>query len=83
MEPNFHRFSELFAQLGLPSDPLSVGQFIEHHTPLDATLRLEDASFWTPAQASLLREKVLEDSDWSEVVDQLNSALRAGFLANI
>jgi hypothetical protein len=79
MDKFFHRFSELFAQLGLPPDPLSVRQFIEHHTPLDTTIRLEDAPFWTHAQATLLREKILEDADWSEVVDQLNSALRSGF----
>ena len=60
MEKSFHRFSELFAQLGLPADVL-----------------LADAPFWTPAQATLLREELLEDADWAEVIDQLNAALRA------
>lgn len=77
MEKSFHRFSELFAQLGLPADEQAIGEFLATHSPLaDGTL-LADAPFWTPAQASLLREEILEDADWAEVVDQLNVALRA------
>ncbi len=76
MESSFHYFSDLFAQLGLPGDPDSIGLFIETHSPLDPETRLEDASFWTPAQASLLREEIVDDADWAEVVDRLNAALR-------
>lgn len=72
----FHRFSELFAQLGLPSDPQSIARFIASKSPLDGAVLLQDAPFWTPAQATLLREHILEDADWAEVVDQLNNALR-------
>lgn len=39
-------------------------------------MRLEDAPFWNDAQAALLREKILDDSDWAEVIDQLNLTLR-------
>ena len=77
MDNSFHRFSELFAQLGLPADEQSIQAFIATHSPLPDTILLADAPFWTPAQAALLREEVLEDADWAEVVDQLNLALRA------
>jgi hypothetical protein len=76
MEAFFHRFSELFSHLGLRSDNVGIQQFIEDHSPLDPSIRLEDAPFWTPAQATFLKEELLEDADWAEVVDQLNNALR-------
>jgi hypothetical protein len=34
------------------------------------------ASFWTQAQASFLREAIEEDADWAELVDQLDVMLR-------
>jgi hypothetical protein len=76
MEKFHHQFSELFAQLGLPSDPAGIEAFIASHSPLAGNVLLADAPFWTPAQASLLREQVLENADWAEVIDQLNAALR-------
>lgn len=77
MSPPYHRFSELFAQLGLPADVSSIASFIQRHAPLDPRVRLEDAAFWSAAQADLLREQIVADADWAEVVDQLNLALRA------
>lgn len=77
MDQPIHPFTELFAQLGLPSDEQSIRQFIASHTPLGAGIALAEAPFWTPAQAAFLREEILEDADWAEVVDQLNAALRA------
>ncbi|NUO87525.1 conserved hypothetical protein [Cupriavidus taiwanensis] len=76
MEPTFHQFSELFDQLGLASDEASIRAFIGKHAPLPETLELAEAPFWTPAQAALLRDELLDDADWAEVVDQLNLALR-------
>lgn len=76
MSPHYHQFCELFAQLGLPSDVKDIAAFIKSHSPLNAGTRLEDAGFWTPAQAALLRDELLRDADWSAVVDQLNLALR-------
>lgn len=76
MSPHFHRFCELFEQLGLPADVPSIAAFIQRHSPLDPATRLEEAAFWTPAQAALLREQIVADADWAEVVDQLNLALR-------
>ena len=77
MDLFLHRFSALFAQLGLPNDPAGIAEFIRAHSPLDPAIRIEDAAFWTPAQASLLRDELLEDADWAEVVDQLNAVLRS------
>lgn len=77
MEKVYHRFSELFSQLGLPADAEGIGAFIARHSPLAPEVLLADAPFWTAAQATLLREEILEDADWAEVVDQLNVALRA------
>ncbi|MFJ5446608.1 DUF2789 domain-containing protein [Methylobacillus methanolivorans] len=77
MSQTFHRFSELFAQLGLPSDDQGISHFLTTHAPLADDIALPDASFWTPAQATFLREGLLQDADWAEMIDQLNIALRA------
>jgi len=76
MEKLFPRFSELFAQLGLSSTPADIQKFLTQHSPLAFNIRLQDATFWTPAQSSLLQELLQEDADWAEVVDQLSLALR-------
>lgn len=75
MESVFHHFSELFAQLGLPSHEEGIRAFIAEHRPLPPDVKLTEASFWTPAQASLLKEQWRQDADWAEVIDQLNLAL--------
>jgi hypothetical protein len=75
MEQPFHRFSELFAQLGLAHDEGSIRRFIEAHSPMPGDVRLEEAEVWTPAQAALLRDLIAQDADWAEVADQLNTAL--------
>ena len=77
MDAPFHQFSDLFAQLGLPSDESDIRAFIAKHSPLPQNVELWDAAFWTPAQASLLRDEIAEEADWAETVDQLNLALRA------
>lgn len=77
MEMPVHRLADLFAQLGLPDDCDAIEAFLQRHSPLPAAVALADAPFWTPAQARLLREEVLEDADWAVLVDQLNLALRA------
>jgi hypothetical protein len=77
MEPSVHPFSQLFAQLGLADDNAGVQAFIAAHSPLPDGMRLEDAPFWSPAQAQLLREERQDDADWAMVVDRLNVALHA------
>lgn len=81
MEPFIHNLTNLFDQLGLPSDEMSIKSFIQKHSPLANHILLADAFFWTPAQASFLREEILKDADWAEVIDQLNQALHANFNA--
>lgn len=78
MEHPFHPFHELFEQLGLSSSPAEISVFLREHAPLPPELALPDAPFWTPAQAAFLREALLTDGDWAEVVDALNAALRRG-----
>ena len=78
MNQSYHRFTELFLQLGLPSDVDGIKHFLENHSPLDPSIRLENAPFWTQAQSTLLRDEVLQDAYWAEVIDQLNAALRRG-----
>lgn len=77
MDTPFHQFSDLFAQLGLPSEEAEIQEFIARHSPLPEDVDLWEASFWTPAQAALLRDEFIEDADWAVAVDQLNLALRA------
>jgi hypothetical protein len=77
MDTSTHRFSDLFAQLGLPSGVDGIAGFLAAHAPLAGHVKLADAPFWTPAQATFLCEAVVEDSDWAGPVDQLDEALRA------
>lgn len=76
MEPNTPTLADLFAQLGLDADEAAQRAFIAAHAPLPANLPLHEAPFWTPAQATFLREAVLQDAEWAEVVDQLDALLR-------
>ena len=78
METPVHSLPALFKQLGLPDDAVSIDQFIASHSPLKPDLHLADAFFWSEAQRQLLRDELLEDADWAEVVDQLDVLLRKG-----
>ncbi|MDP1540021.1 MAG: DUF2789 domain-containing protein [Moraxellaceae bacterium] len=78
MDTNLHTFSELFDQLGLPSDADSIERFIEKHRPLPDDIFLVNASFWSTGQRDFLREVMVQDSDWVGLVDQLNAQLRTG-----
>ncbi len=75
MEIHSHSMRTLFAQLGLPSEDADIARFIETHGPLPEPARLADAPFWSPAQATFLREEILVDAAWAEVIDHLNAAL--------
>lgn len=77
MEKPVHLFTDLFKQLGLASDSTAIASFIQDHRPLPDDIRLADAPFWNEAQANFIREELLEDADWAEIVDQLDAALRA------
>jgi hypothetical protein len=75
MEKPLHTLTDLFAQLGLPASSTDIHDFVAGHSPLPAGVSLAEASFWTAAQASFLREEILDDADWAEVIDQLNERL--------
>ena len=77
MESSLHTLNNLFAQLGLPSDDIEIDNFINTHKYLDSSLSLSEAPFWTPSQAAFLREEILKDADWAEVIDQLNARLHS------
>jgi len=75
MEKPQHTLSDLFAQLGLPASPEDIDNFVASHFPLPAGGLLADAPFWTAVQSAFLREEILDDADWAEVIDQLNERL--------
>lgn len=75
MERSLRDMNSLFSQLGQPNDEASITRFIETHSPLGAAVQLHEAVFWTPAQASFLREAISDDADWAAIVDALNSEL--------
>lgn len=70
-------FTDLFDQLGLPSSPEQIADFICNHRPLPGDVLLVDAPFWTASQAQFLREqKALDEPPWTILIDQLGEALR-------
>ncbi len=77
MDFQHHKLPNLFAQLGLPMGERAIEQFIVSHRPLPAGMPLDEAPFWTPAQATFLRKEWLEDGDWAEVIDELNLRLHS------
>ncbi len=77
METFEHTLTNLFAQLGLPDSDSEIDKFIHLHRPMADNLSLEAASFWNNGQSQFIHEALDDDSDWSELVDQLNSRLRA------
>ena len=71
----FPRLRDLFRQLGLPDEPAAIERFIAEHRPLPAGTALCDAPFWSRSQAQFLREQIMADADWAEVVDLLSVRL--------
>jgi hypothetical protein len=71
-----HSLTDLFDQLGLPSDPADIQRFVRQHHPLPAGSQLTEAVFWSEAQRSFLQEAWRADSgDWVMAVDELNALL--------
>jgi len=75
MDTSAHTLSNLFAQLGLPSDQAGMEDFIASHRPLGNGVALYRASFWTTSQRAFLKEEIIEDADWASVIDELNERL--------
>ncbi|HEY0963810.1 MAG TPA: DUF2789 domain-containing protein [Pseudomonadales bacterium] len=75
MDQSTHSYSELFQQLGLPSDRAYIEQFIIEHRGLPQDVKISEAAFWTDGQREFLKKALLEDADWAPMVDQLNVEL--------
>nr|WP_132296042.1 DUF2789 domain-containing protein [Marinobacterium mangrovicola] len=76
MDTSSHTLNTLFEQLGLPSDTAAIDRFIETHRLFSEEVPLHEATFWTDSQAAFLQDAIQADSDWAEVVDELNIRLR-------
>lgn len=77
MEINDPTLTELFDQLGLASTQAAIKEFIKKNGPLPRGVVLHQARFWNASQTAFLKEAIEDDSDWSDVVDQLNIMLRS------
>ncbi|WP_370277315.1 DUF2789 domain-containing protein [Pontibacterium sp.] len=76
MDLSAHNMNTLFDQLGLPSSDKDIKQFVTTHRLYSGDIQLTEATFWTPAQSAFLKESLDSDSDWCELVDELDSMLR-------
>lgn len=76
LDTSVHSMACLFAQLGLPNESHEIQRFIDTHKPLPQAEPLANAGFWNLSQATFLREAIAKDSDWAEIVDELNVLLR-------
>lgn len=75
MDTSQHTMQTLFDQLGLASSEIAIEHFVRNNH-LDRDIPLDHAAFWSAGQAQFIREALDEDSDWSEIVDQLDAQLR-------
>jgi hypothetical protein len=73
---SYHNICDLFDQLGLPSDDVSINTFIDSHYPLSDNIPLWEAPWWNNSQAVFIREALKDDANWEIAVDELNSRLR-------
>ena len=76
MDTSDHSMHALFAQLGLSNSDVAIDNFIQNnHLPDE--IPIQNAAFWSSGQAQFIREAIVEDADWAEVVDHLDAQLRA------
>jgi len=76
MDTSKHTLQTLFLQLGLVYSVEQIDAFIDRHKPLPDTIALAEADFWNPSQARFFAEALQEDSDWCELIDELDCRLR-------
>jgi hypothetical protein len=67
--------TELFRQLGLPSDEASIQLFISQHDGVCRECGLVQAPIWNESQRNFLQEAVAQDSEWSMMAEALMAAL--------
>ena len=75
MPGNFFTLSDLFRQLGLPSDETAIERFISQHQGICRQHTLVAAPLWTDSQRNFLQEAIALDSDWAIVADELTGLL--------
>lgn len=76
MDTSRHNLTTLFKQLGLPCDESSIREFIRSHSPLPPDMPLHEAPFWSESQSRFLEEGLEDDSDWAEIIDELDTLMR-------
>ncbi len=74
MDMSANNIETLFAQLGLNNSAEAIAQFVASHQ-LSKDVYINHAPFWNDGQRHFLQDALQQDSDWSEVVDQLNVLL--------
>lgn len=74
MDTSRHDLPGLFKQLGLPAEASAIRAFITSH-PLAHETNIEEAPFWSNAQAAFLKQALDDDAEWAEAVDELASLL--------
>lgn len=67
--------TELFKQLGLPSDEASIQVFIAQNEGVCRHCGLVQAVIWTDSQRNFLKEAVADDADWALPAEALTAAL--------
>lgn len=75
MPGNVYTLSDVFKQLGLPSDTASIADFIARNTGACEGCGLCRAPIWTESQRAFLKEALNDDSDWAIPVEQLGGLL--------
>lgn len=75
MDTQFHPMTELFTQLGLANNSDEIEAFFAQHK-LEASASLLEAPFLNEDQKRFLKEALEADSDWAEIVDQMDARLR-------
>lgn len=76
MDTSKHSLHTLFEQLGLQSGQKEIEDFIGRYSPLPSEIAIQDAPFWSESQSQFLEEGLEEDSDWAEIIDELDALLR-------
>ena len=76
MDTGRHTLPMLFEQLGLPAEEDAIREFIGRHRPLESTVKLHEAGWWSRAQADFLRDAIEQDAEWAEPADELDALLR-------
>lgn len=75
MRGNVNTMSDLFKQLGLPSDPQSIRDFIVQHEGACTNCALPHAPIWSESQRAFLEQAVAEDADWALPAEELAGML--------